>query len=405
MMRAPPPPSSPSLPSLPDAPPSDPSPISAGPVSGKWKYEAVCLPASEAETDVVGLWNARRAGPNEAVFRWGYLRNPFGDAHCFILRATDERTPGKGPWSVGTVGIGVRRVVAANGKPVSACVLGDFFVVKQHRTFFPALTMQRGVLGWGRKRFDLVYGFPNESARPIIKRLGFKELAHLGRYVLVLRHERYLKKRIAARLEKQPRLAPFSEPLASVGGRLLAIPMDGFRRFIHPRTSLGPTGARRFERFDRIDERFDRLFESRTFADRTCGVRDAKLLQWRFLDRPDQRCAIWGLTDASGRLEAYVALHIAKDLGYVRDLLGTSVEAMTEAMRLAAGIARREGCLSLSFTCAAPPELEASIGRIGFRKREEDPRILFGFVGDAVDNPDTRAALERWYVTEADEDQ
>src|SRR5690606_33766496 len=134
-------------------------------------------------------------------------------------RAVDER----GAANVGTVGVGVRRV-DAGGQTLRACVLGDFFVSKAHRTFFPALTMQRAVLAWGRKHFDLVYGFPNESAQPIIKRLGFKALAGLGRYVLVLRHERYLKKRLAARIAARPELGPVGGPLADVGGRLLAIP-------------------------------------------------------------------------------------------------------------------------------------------------------------------------------------
>jgi hypothetical protein len=394
--------------------PSSPAPSSSAPPSAKWKYEAVGLPASAAEAEAVALWNQRGPGPNDAVFRWGYLRNPFGDAHCFLLRATDERLAERGPMSVGTVGIGVRRievprsgVSTGNGSTtLSACVLGDFFVLKAHRTFFPALTMQRAVLGWGRKNFDLVYGFPNASAQPIIKRLGFKPLASLDRHVLVLRHARYLKKRIETRLLQRPRFAPFAERIAKVGGRLLAVPMDGFRRFVHPRTSLGPPAGHRFERFDRIDERFDRLFETRAIRDLTIGHRDAKLLQWRFLDRPDQRAGIYGLVDASsGRLRAYIALHIAKDLAYIRDLLGVDADAMGETLRLAAGIARREGCVSLSFTCAAPPALAERLEALGFRKREEDPRILFGFVGDSVENPEIRAALDRWYVTEADEDQ
>ncbi|HVH43463.1 MAG TPA: hypothetical protein VM925_14010 [Labilithrix sp.] len=350
------------------------------------KYEASGIPAAEAEAEVVRLWDQRATGANDAIFRWGYLSSPVGSGHCFLLRATDAEATSV----VGGVGVGVRRV-DASGKTLSAGVLGDFFVLKGHRTFFPALSMQRAVLGWARKNFDLVYGFPNASAEPVIKRLGFKSLAQLQRHVLVLRHARYIAPRVRSK----------------IAGRALAIPLDGFRRFIHPGISRPAPAGLVLRKFDKLDDRFDRLFRARAFDDLTVGHRDAKLLQWRFLDHPARPSDVYGLTDRSGELRSYAVVQVIDEVAHVRDLLGVDIESMTQVLRLVAGEARRRRCVSISFICAAPPPLEHALEYLGFRIRDgtEGPRTLFGHAGDTLTDPRILSALHHWYATEADEDQ
>ena len=350
------------------------------------KYDASGVPAAEAAGDIVRLWDERATGANDAMFRWGYLSSPVGTGHCFLLRATQNGVSNV----VGCVGLGMRRV-DAGGQTLSAAVLGDFFVRKSHRTFFPALSMQRAVLAWAKKNVDLVYGFPNESAQPVIKRLGFKGMAHLQRHVLVLRHTRYIAARVGSRL----------------AARALALPIDGFRRLLHPGTSRGAPPGLTFRRFDWVDERFDRMFRARPFRELTVGHRDAKLLQWRFLDHPNKPCALYGLTERSGELRAYAVVEAVKDVAHVRDLLGVDVESMSQALRLVAGVVRREKCAAISFTCAAPPALARGLERLGFRVRDggEGPRTLYGHAGDALSNAPAPSALEHWYSTEADEDQ
>lgn len=372
------------------------------------KYVATGVPAAEAEGDVVRLWAERPSGGDDAMFRWGYLSSPFGPGRCFVLRAdagagagagANDASAGLGGSVVGSVGVGLRRI-DVGGKTLTAGILGDFFVTKAHRTFFPALSMQRAALTWAKANVDLVYGFPNESAQPVIKRLGFEPLARLARYVLVLRHRRYIAARIAARVGS-------NVVGAGLLGGALAVPVDGFRRFVRPGISRPPAAGLALRRFDRLDERFDRLFERRAFENITVGHRDAKLLQWRFLEHPKQPSAIYGLEDRSGELRAYVVVQTIREVAHVRDLLGVDVESMAEALRLVAGVARQQECASLSFICAAPWQLEGALETLGFRDRDgaEGPRILFGHPGDSVTDPHVRTDLHHWYSTEADEDQ
>lgn len=351
------------------------------------KYEASGIPAAEAEAEVVRLWDQRSAGANDAIFRWGYLSSPVGSGVCFLLRATEEGATSV----VGTVGIGARRV-NVGGTTLTAGILGDFYVEKAHRTFFPALSVQRAALEWSRTNVDLLYGFPNVSAQPIIKRLGFKSLAGLERHVLVLRHARYLRPKVRSDLAASAMAAPF----------------DAFRRFVHPRVSLPAPLSQSLVRFEKLDERFDRLFEARSFSELTVGFRDRSLLQWRFLEHPAQSSQVYGLVERrTKRLRAYAVIQQVNGVAHVRDLLGDDIASMMRTLRLVAGETRRAGCSSISFMCAGPATLKAALRRLGFRVQDgaDGPRTLFGHISASVTDSRVLSALHHWYATEADEDQ
>jgi hypothetical protein len=342
------------------------------------KYDVVDLPAAEAQRDVLALWRERGAGQGEALFRWTCLESPCGPSRVFLLRANGE--------VVGAVGV-APRVVCTAGRTLSAGLLGDFFVAKAHRTFFPALTLQRAVLRVSRTRFDLVYGFPNAAATPLIQKLGFRPLAQLHRYVLVLRSAPYL----------EPKLGPIA--------RALGWPADAALRFLHPRLELGPSRGWAWHRVDLLSERVSEAFDSRSFPDLTVGRRDAKSLTWRFLDRPDQPASFYALIAPGGGIHAWVILRWTGEIAHVADAFGIDFRALTRALVLAGGEARRRGAVSLSFACAAPPALRERLAFVGFRARDEPPRILYSHAGDGSKDPLVLSSLERWYATEADEDQ
>jgi hypothetical protein len=359
------------------------------------KYDVLDLPAAEAESDVLALWKERGAravshehtaslttrpgaGEGEALFRWACLTNPKGASRVFVLRANGE--------AVGAVGV-APRVVSTSGRTLSAGLLGDFFVAKAHRTFFPALTLQRAVLRASRARFDLVYGFPNAAATPLIQKLGFRPLAQLRRYVLVLRSAPYLEKKLGRAA------GPASWPA------------DAALRFVHPRLDLGPPRGWAWHRMDVLGERVTEAFANRSFPDLTAGRRDPATLTWRFLDRPDQPASFHALVAPGGAIDAWVILRQTGEIAHVADAFGIDFRAITRALVLAGGEARRRGAVSLSFACSAPPALRERLAVAGFRVRDEPPRILYGHAGDGLKDPLVLSSLERWYATEADEDQ
>lgn len=324
------------------------------------KYVARSAPAAEVEADVLALWRKLSPPPPAATFRWGWVDNP---GRCFLLEADGA--------VVGVVGVGERKI-SALGRTLTAGLLGGFVVEKSHRTFFPALMLQRAVLTWAKKNVDFAYGFPNESSAPIMKKLGFHDLVTLDRWVLVVRHARYIERYV---------------PSSRIS-RVIAAPIDRLRRL----ERRPPRGCKL-----EVDAKPDDRFSFAPFPDRPHGVRDGTFVRWRLGDRPDQKCTIYRLTEGP-RVIGYAAIHFENSIAHVRDLQGIDVKAMGHVLRHLAG--SLGDVQSISLLCAAPPALARELEDIGFMVRAPS-RTLIGFSEDAK----LLDALGRWYATEADEDQ
>ena len=323
------------------------------------KYVVRSAPAAEVEDDVLALWKKLPEPPPEATFRWGWVDNP---GRCFLLEADGA--------VVGVVGVGERHI-ALDGRTLKAGLLGGFVVEKSHRTFFPALMLQRAVLTWVKKNVDFAYGFPNESSAPIMKKLGFHDLVKLERWVLVVRHARYIERYV---------------PSSRIS-RVIAAPIDRLRRF-----ERRPPRGRKLE----VAEP-DSRFALAPFPSRPHGVRDDTFVRWRLANRPDQKCTVYRLTEGP-RVIGYAAIHFDGSIAHVRDLQGIDVTAMSHVLRHLAG--SLSDVQSISLLCSAPPELARALEDIGFVIRAPS-RTLIGYAED----PELLPALSRWYATEADEDQ
>ncbi len=323
------------------------------------KYAVRSAPAAEVEGEVLALWKKLPVPPPEATFRWGWVDNP---GRCFLLEADGA--------VVGVVGVGERQV-AMDDRTLKAGLLGGFVVEKSHRTFFPALMLQRAVLTWVKKNVDFAYGFPNESSAPIMKKLGFHDLVKLERWVLVVRHARYIERYV---------------PSSRIS-RVIAAPIDRLRRF-----ERRPPRGCRFE-----VSAPDARFSFAPFPQRPRGVRDESFVRWRLADRPDQKCTLYRLTEGSTVI-GYAAIHFDGSIAHVRDVQGIDVKAMSHVLRHLAG--SLGDVQSISLLCSAPPELARELEEIGFVIREPS-RTLIGYAED----PKVLASLGSWYATEADEDQ
>jgi hypothetical protein len=190
-------------------------------------------------------------------YDWFYLACPWGEPMVRVLRhaATAE-------W-VGVAAVGPRRV-RWNGREIRAGLLVDMAVDASHRSLGPALMLQRAVLEDALSVFDLVYGFPNPKAIPVVKRVGYKKLADMVRCSRVLRHGPYLRRLLPA-------------PLAALAGSLIDVVdrlVDGWRWLL---------GSRLIGTWH--DEAETCLHELRIHdasSDGLVGVRDRNALHWRF---------------------------------------------------------------------------------------------------------------------------
>jgi GNAT superfamily N-acetyltransferase len=116
----------------------------------------------------------------EARYAKYYERNPVGPPAFFLAR--DEESQG----FVGLAAAFPTRL-RVFGEVVPGAISGDFAVDDGHRGFGPSIALQRALVSAVAEHgIRCTYGYPNEFAEPIVKRVGYVDLGRLTRFVKVL---------------------------------------------------------------------------------------------------------------------------------------------------------------------------------------------------------------------------
>lgn len=312
--------------------------------------------AGDARADrdaVLGVWrgNLGREDRLEAKYDWFYLACPWGPPLVQVLR--HEPTAA----SVGVAAAGPRRFVFG-GRELRAGVLVDMAVTTQHRSLGPALTLQKAMMAAGEKSFELLYGFPNQKAAPVFKRVGYTQLGELVRYARVLRFGQHL-----------ARMMP---PAAA---RPLGWMLDGMTRARH---ELAARRARelRTRWVDAVVPEMNDLWARSDHGAEPMAVRDTTMLRWRFDQAPLPKVRYLLVEDTrSGALQAWFACEADGSMLHVRDYWSVDAAAGTGQPLLDAMLraARKAGHAVVSVEYAGPVQRRAAWLDAGFTPRGRRP--------------------------------
>ena len=245
------------------------------------------------------------------------------------------------------------------------------------------MMLQAALAEAGARRFGLLYGFPNPKAVPVFKRIGYAKLGEIVRHARVLRHARYLARRL-------PR------PLALPAGVLvdLALRMrDTWRSRSDPRLHVRWS--------DTADPRFDTLWQETAPVDVVLAVRDHTFARWRFDACPFEKTRYLLISDTEGgTLHAWFACQLQDATLHLRDFW--SVDAATGVARehvdALLRAARKAGHESVSVEIAGRADCLAGWQAAGFSARGQRP--VYG-KWTAADVPMDQGL----YLTSADEDE
>jgi hypothetical protein len=351
--------------------------------------EQACYWVDPADLDkdaqhIVTLWsfNLGHAERRQAKFDWFYRHNPAGLPQVLLLKHAQSEAP------IGTVGLGAR-ILRCGPHSVRAGLMADFAVNTQHRTLFPALTLQRALLEQGLTQHELLYGFPNSKSLPVVKRAGFEIAGGLNRYVRVLRTQSYLTPRLPASLR---------------GG--LSLLLDITLRLRHgllPR--LLQHERLKSTWLEQPDARFDDLWAKQEIDNKLIiGVRDRAFLAWRFAALPWHRYRLFTVSQtASDKLLGYAVCEAEGETLHVRDLLVAKPVSrqLPTLLRMLMRDARKQDfrCVSLEFM--GPEQWVKAMRRVGMREREHLEQTLITAMSEPM-----RAVMRGrdWYLTRADVD-
>ncbi len=317
-------------------------------------YATAAASVSDAQASVVALWREGFAHFHmpEAKFDWFYRRNPQGTPLVMFLRHGDHAQP------VGVAAAGPRRMRLGD-EIVTAGQMVDFVVLAQHRTFFPAISLQRELTRCALRSYGLLYGMPNPNSLAVFRRIGYKPVCEMVRRVRVLRAAAYLSRILPAWLANT--LGPVVDQL-----RLGIVELRN-------KASGDFSMAWR----DRPDARFDDLWARCAIPGVLMGTRDNAFLTWRFVDCHPRRTHRFFTLHSAGddRPVAYAACEAVEQALHVRDfLVDPAVPAAWPRLWLAlVGEAFRQGYATLSVDFGGSEEVHRRHEALGFRVRERRP--------------------------------
>ncbi len=367
-----------------------------------------CRPA-EARGAVEQLWQRNLSLEQSATskFSWLYEQAPHLPDSLFLLEAQaggGAGGEGAAPLPVGTAGVGIREIALGEHR-LRAGLLADLAVDREHRTVAPALRLVREVKAWALGELDLVYGFPNQHAQGVFKRVGYAPLGGIARYVRVLRHQAYFERIGAAELDRVP--APF-RPLAQrvltrecLSRRVAAAAVD-LAQLGRDAGSL--TAARRREKLtigQHPPSGIDSLWR-RTAGEHTLlAVRSQRMLHWRY---PAQRGRWWAAAHQGTRLDAYAIVDQLDDVAHVRDLFGGRA-AVAALLRQLVFEAYRRGASSISMRYLGDSWLRDQLRAARFEERSADRTIFIG-VSPKLERRVQQMLVHPacWFLTDLDED-
>lgn len=347
-------------------------------------YRTLVTDVADAEASLVRLWteNLPVRGDPAAKLRWFYLDAPSGRGEAFVL--CDDAGD-----AVGCAGLATRELCFAD-RTVRAALLADFVIDRRHRSALPALILQRAVKAHTEGAYDLAYGFPNHNAVAVLKRVGYRELGRMARFVRVLRHAPYLARRF-----RRGRL-----------GRAVALMLDPASAAVTALRSAPSLARHALCWLDDFDPRFDRLWQRARPRDLIACRRGAELLRWRFARAPGERHAIAGLVARrGGALAAYAVVRGTPDgPAEIADAFGEDLDAFDALFGRIIPALYRRGHTTVGFRYLGDRRLRAVLDRHWFSLREEKRAVIVNLAASCPIAPEIAYDPRSWYLTDLDED-
>jgi GNAT superfamily N-acetyltransferase len=324
----------------------------------------------------------------EARYAKYYEDNPLGPAK-FVL-ARDGTTDA----FVGMAAIFPTQL-RVFGQLVPAAVAGDFAVDDGHRGLGPAIPLQRAaVAALGEYGLACAFGYPNKDSEPITRRVGYKDLGPLTRYVKVLKSrvvvDQYVQSRELARL-------------ASGVSRVVVDPVLSL--VSRERLKRRPSSFR-VERPAAFDDRFSGVWETLFQQGTITSERNPELLNWKYeTTREGGIYRILALVDPEEQVAGYAVYTERNDIRHVVDIVfQPSQEVLDGLLAELVRDARRDRAIAISLIHLGPPSLlTRRLKSFGFARRTEDSS-LHVFVPGESELEQALIQPGNWYFLNADAD-
>ncbi|MBN2021975.1 MAG: GNAT family N-acetyltransferase [Pirellulales bacterium] len=344
------------------------------------EHAAICPQDATTQRDaVLGLWSRNLPEASPERYDWLYRS---GVATSWLAR-DDQGEP------IGAIGL-MDRAMDVFGQACSAGQPIDLNVDRPYRLGGVALGLQRAITAQVEQgERALIYGFPNAQSEPVLRRVGYRSVAEVGRWVKPLAGEAVLPGWLGR--------GPLRRVAGAAAGAALRL---GSRETFARR----PRGAR-FEVTDHFDARFDRLWQTARHHASIMGQRSAAYLDWRFARCPATCHRALCLTSPHDEMLGYLVYSLREGTAHVSDFLFDQPVHLDWLLAAFARLMRQQGVRAVVTVFTGAEWVASRLARFGFRRRPSAWKMLVHANADALGlEAEDLFNPSHWYVTRADVD-
>ena len=257
---------------------------------------------------------------------------------------------------------------------------GDFCIKKAYRSLGPALALQKHVLQ-NLNSGEVLLTFPNNASEKVAIRAGFRPIGNVVAYAKPLKASYVLKK-----LNQFSFLKNFS----TIINILLFI--KNFKIIRSREVFVNDSG-------EKIDERFDKLWENSKSGFSLIGDRSSRYLLWRFFKNPYRSYKILTV-EKEKELLGYFVFYTEDHIAYIDDFLwkGFSDRYFADLFNNFTVFCRKSGYEAIHLNICYNPKIDALLKQNGFVKKKTGGKILFS-------NPKLlKATGDNVLITKGDDD-
>jgi hypothetical protein len=332
------------------------------------------------EQEILRLCKAGALHCPPEKYQWNYAANPLRQAWCSLAIERANQS------AVGTTALFPRRILV-DGVPFSAAVSGDFAVDPQHRTLYPALALQKAAVTACRSgSFDILYGFPNDAARPVQIRAGYRVVGRIRVGIRPLRLRRTLE-RAVRELHWLP------------GTRIL----DSLISLASKESRVRIPTQYRYSVLPAFDERFDRFWVRTLHRHRVVVERNSVYANWRFISCPSRKYSLFvAIHSNTGEVGGYILSWSDEGRTHISDILANE-DAFDGLLTLFINQQREQGAHCITIVYFGGSWLVRKIRRFGFLFRSTRSEVLL-YTKPDLPAADLLSCPDNWYLLDGDSD-
>jgi hypothetical protein len=342
------------------------------------------LDTQKHRQDIIELWRRNLPKLNDSRFNWFYRDNPAGSPLTVVAEDDNGSFVGSGSLSPARLAIG--------GVETQVAVASDFSVDEKHRTFGPALKIQRTLAESSNHHGSPIsIAFPNSAGKGVFQRVGYQLLGEASLWIKPLRTKDILEKKLKSRV-----LAGLTAPLVDTYFKI--------RDTFHFHAATKPYAIQLLQT---ADTRFDELWQSAKDSYHTTLVRSSQYINWRYAAHTVEKYELLCLFDKSeGRMSGYCVFSSNNDILSIYDAFGIRSMRVYLALLLSlAHLSRARKLKSIVIGYLGDEHFDTALHKAGFMNRGGVNRYLFGYIGNSTAyNAADALNQSNWFIFEGDMD-